>query len=38
MRKGQDDLLDAVNSAITRMKKDGTLKALHQKYGLVYNQ
>ena len=36
MRKGQADLLDAVNNTITKMKRDGTLKNLHQKYGLVY--
>ena len=36
MRKGQGDLLDAVNAAIRRMKEDGSLKALHDKYGLVY--
>lgn len=37
MRKGQDDLLKAVNITIERMKKDGSLKKLHEKYGLVYN-
>jgi cyclohexadienyl dehydratase len=36
MRKGQDDLMDKVNSTIRTMKKDGTLKSLHDKYGLVY--
>ena len=36
MRKGQDDLMDKVNSTIRAMKKDGTLKSLHDKYGLVY--
>lgn len=36
MRKGQEDLLDAVNTTIRRMKADGSLKTLHQKYGLVY--
>ena len=36
MRKGQDDLLEAVNQAIEKMKADGSLKKLHEKYGLVY--
>jgi cyclohexadienyl dehydratase len=36
MRKGQDDLLQMVNSAIRQMKSDGTLRSLHEKYGLVY--
>ena len=36
MRKGQDDLMKAVNEKITEMKADGSLKALHEKYGLVY--
>ena len=36
MRKGQDDLMKAVNKTIDRMKKDGSLKKLHEKYGLVY--
>lgn len=36
MRKGQDDLLEAVNRAIEKMKADGSLKLLHEKYGLVY--
>ena len=36
MRKGQDDLLTLVNSVITQMKTDGTLRQLHEKYGLVY--
>ena len=37
MRKGQDDLLKAVNNTIERMKADGSLKKLHEKYGLVYS-
>ncbi|MBO4464275.1 MAG: transporter substrate-binding domain-containing protein [Prevotella sp.] len=37
MRKGQDDLLDLVNALITQMKTDGTLRELHEKYGLVYD-
>lgn len=37
MRKGQDDLLKAVNKTIERMKTDGSLKKLHDKYGLVYS-
>ena len=36
MRKGQEDLLQVVNNAIQRMKSDGTLRRLHEKYGLVY--
>lgn len=37
MRKGQDDLLKAVNAIIEQMKADGSLKKLHEKYGLVYS-
>lgn len=36
MRKGQEDLMEMVNNAIREMKTDGTLRRLHQKYGLVY--
>ena len=36
MRKGEDDLLRFVNDAIRQMKTDGTLRRLHEKYGLVY--
>ena len=36
MQKGQDDLLEMVNNYISQMKADGTLRRLHQKYGLVY--
>ena len=36
MRKGQEDLLQRVNSTIRRMKSDGSLRRLHEKYGLVY--
>ena len=36
MQKGQEDLLQRVNSTIRRMKADGTLRRLHEKYGLVY--
>ena len=36
MKKGQDDLLQLVNAAIRQMKSDGTLRRLHQKYGLSY--
>ena len=36
MQKGQDDLLQMVNAAIRQMKSDGTLRQLHEKYGLVY--
>lgn len=37
MRKGQDDLMEVVNAVIERMKADGSLKRLHEKYGLVYS-
>ena len=36
MQKGQEDLLQMVNSKIEKMKADGTLRRLHEKYGLVY--
>ena len=36
MQKGQDDLLQMVNTTIRQMKSDGTLRQLHEKYGLVY--
>jgi len=36
MRKGQDDLLQLVNDIIRIIKADGTLRQLHEKYGLVY--
>ena len=35
MRKGQEDLLTLVNALIAQMKADGTLRELHEKYGLV---
>lgn len=35
MRKGQDDLLDLVNGVISRMKADGSLQRLRDKYGLM---
>lgn len=37
MRKGQDDLLALVNAIIQRMKSDGSLRRLHEKFGLVYD-
>ena len=37
MRKGQDDLMQLVNYTILQMKVDGTLRRLHEKYGLVYS-
>lgn len=37
MRKGQEDLMEAVNRVILRMKADGSLQQLHEKYGLVYS-
>ena len=36
MRKGQEDLLQLVTNAIRQMKSDGSLRLLHEKYGLVY--
>lgn len=36
MRNGQDDLLAIVNAVIARMKSDGSLRRLHEKYGLMY--
>ena len=36
MQKGQEDLLQVVNNVIRRMKSDGSLRRLHEKYGLVY--
>jgi len=36
MRKGQEDLLQLVNATIRQMKSDGSLRQLHEKYGLVY--
>ena len=36
MQKGQEDLLQMVNNTIQKMKSDGTLRRLHEKYGLVY--
>ena len=36
MQKGQDDLLALVNSVIAKMKADGTLRQLHEKFGLIY--
>ena len=37
MQKGQDDLLRMVNDVIQQMKSDGSLRKLHEKYGLVYS-
>ena len=36
MQKGQEDLLQLVNATIRQMKADGSLRKLHEKYGLVY--
>lgn len=36
MRKGQEDLLKVVNEVIGEKKADGSLRRLHDKYGLVY--
>ena len=37
MRKGDEDLLKMVNKVIERIKRDGTLKQLHDKYGFKYS-
>ena len=37
MARGQEDLLLVVNQAIRQMKADGTLRRLHEKYGLIYH-
>lgn len=37
MRRGQDDLLTLVNETIAEMKADGSLRRLHEQYGLVYS-
>ena len=37
MRRGQDDLLLFVNQVIAQMKASGSLRILHEKYGLVYD-
>ncbi len=36
MQKNQPELLAKVNVVILQMKQDGTLKQLHEKFGLVY--
>lgn len=36
MRQGQEDLLQTVNDIISQMKSDGSLRLLHEKYGLYY--
>ena len=36
MQKGQEDLLQMVNATIRQMKADGSLRKLHEKYGLMY--
>lgn len=37
MQKGQEDLLKMVNNSIRKMKQDGNLRRLHEKYGLIYS-
>ena len=36
MQKGQEDLLQMVNSVIRQIKSDGSLRRLHEKYGLAF--
>ena len=37
MQMGQEDLLKMVNNSIRKMKQDGNLRRLHEKYGLIYS-
>ena len=36
MRKGQEDLLELINTTIRQMKSDGSLQSLCEKYGLPF--
>ena len=36
MQQGQEDLLQMVNDIIRQMRADGSLRRLHEKYGLQY--
>lgn len=36
MQKGQEDLLAVVNRTIQKMRADGSLRRLHEKYGLMF--
>ena len=36
MKQGQTDLLQIADNIIRKMKSDGTLRRLHEKYGLIY--
>lgn len=36
MRKGDDSLLNRINTIINTIKSNGTLRRLHEKYGFVY--
>ncbi len=36
MRRGQTELLQRINAVIAEMKRDGSLRKLHEKYGLNY--
>lgn len=36
MPQGQEDLMKEINTIIAQMKENGTLKKLHEKYGLIY--
>lgn len=36
MRKGDDSLLNRINTILTTLKSNGTLRRLHEKYGFVY--
>lgn len=35
MKKGQEDLLQFINTVLRQMKEDGTLQRLHEKYGFT---
>ncbi len=37
MRKGQEDLMETVDGIIEKMKTDGSLRHLHEKYGFDYS-
>ena len=36
LQKNKTELLTKINSIISQMKADGSLKKIHEKYGLVY--
>ena len=38
LRRSDDALVDAVNEALTRLKRDGSLARIYQAYGIDYRQ